>query len=93
MKSWDCFDTLIARRFYDPKTIFDEVSRRIGDPTFREKRIQAERACNQNTKTYSDIYQRLPDYSPEIEFSVELEHNYPIVENMQKVQECQQKMR
>lgn len=84
MNSWDCFDTLIARRYFHPKTVFDEVGRRIGDPTFKEKRIAAEKASN---KTYADIYTRLPGIDPQIELDVELEHNFPIMENIMKVQD------
>ena len=82
MNSWDCFDTLIARRFYHPKTVFDEVGRRIKDPEFKKKRISAEKASN---KTYADIYARLPEYDPQVELDVELEHHFPIMENMLKV--------
>lgn len=84
MNSWDCFDTLIARRYFHPKTVFDEVGRRIGDPNFKQKRISAEKASN---KTYADIYARLPNIDPQIELDVELEHNFPIMKNMLKVQD------
>jgi len=83
MNSWDCFDTLIARIYYDPKTIFDEVGRRINDLDFKEKRIRAEKKSK--IKSYEDIYKRLPEYNPAIELDVELEHNFPIVENIKKV--------
>lgn len=84
MNSWDCFDTLIARRYYHPKSIFDEVGKRIGDPDFKSKRIAAEKASN---KTYEDIYARLPGIDPQVELDVELEHNFPIMENIMKVQD------
>lgn len=84
MNSWDCFDTLIARLHYHPKTVFDEVGRRIGDPEFKSKRVAAEKASN---KTYEDIYKRLPGVDPQVELDVELEHNYPIFENINKVQD------
>ena len=84
MNSWDCFDTLIARLHYHPKTVFDEVGRRIGDPEFKAKRVAAEKASN---KTYADIYARLPGVDPQVELDVELEHNFPIVENIIKVKD------
>jgi hypothetical protein len=84
MNSWDCFDTLIARKHYYPKTVFDEVGRRIGDPNFTEKRVAAEKASN---KTYADIYVRLPGINPQVELDVELEHHFPIMENMLKVKD------
>lgn len=85
LNSWDCFDTLIARRFYDPKTVFDEVGSLINDPGFREKRIRAEKKSK--IKSYEDIYKSLPQYDPNIELEVELKHNFPIVENIQKVKD------
>lgn len=84
MNSWDCFDTLIARRYLNPKTVFDEVGRRLGDPDFKTKRIIAEKSSN---KTYADIYARLPGIDPKIELEVELEHNFPIMENLLKVKD------
>tara|TARA_R110000868_G_scaffold58409_2_gene180386 strand:- start:5 stop:1210 length:1206 start_codon:yes stop_codon:yes gene_type:complete len=84
MNSWDCFDTLIARKHYHPKTVFDEVGRRIDDPNFKAKRVAAEKASN---KTYADIYARLPGINPQVELDVELEHHFPIMENMLKVRD------
>lgn len=84
MNSWDCFDTLIARRYFHPKTVFDAVGRRIGDPEFKAKRVAAEKASD---KTYKDIYARLPGIDPQIELDVELEHHFPIMENMLKVKD------
>jgi len=84
MNSWDCFDTLIARKYFHPKTVFDEVGRRIGDPEFKAKRVAAEKASN---KTYEDIYARLPGVDPQIELDVEMEHAFPIIENMKQVKD------
>lgn len=84
MNSWDCFDTLIARRFYSPVSIFREVSRRLGDPHFVARRRSAELRSN---KTYAGIYRNLPDVDPQIELDVELEHCFPIMQNMRLVQD------
>lgn len=84
MNSWDCFDTLIARKHIHPKTVFDEVGRRIGDENFKQKRVAAEKASN---GTYEDIYKRLPGIDPQVELDVELEHMFPITENMMRVRE------
>ena len=84
MNSWDCFDTLIARLYFHPKTVFDEVGRRIGDPDFRTKRVRAEKESN---KTYEDIYARLPGIDPQVELDVELEHNFAINENIIQVKD------
>lgn len=82
MKSWDCFDTLIARRFVTPQSIFEEVGKRIGDSNFPQKRIEAKRKSAE--KTYSDIYKYLK-VDPQIELDVEMEHCFPIVRNMSQV--------
>lgn len=85
MNSWDVFETLVARRYIHPKTIFDEVGRRINDNTFREKRIAAEKATKKTEGDYWEIYRQLPEYDPNVELEVELDHLYPIVENIKQV--------
>jgi predicted HAD superfamily hydrolase len=84
MKSWDCFDTLVARRFFDPASIFDEVGKRLNIPDFKKMRIYAEKKSN---RTFEGIYHHLPEISPNVEFQVELEHCYGIVENLKKVKD------
>ena len=84
MKSWDCFDTLVSRRFTDPHTVHDEVGKRLGITNFRELRINAE---NKSDNTYAGIYKNLPGVDPTVEIQVELEHCYPIIENMKQVQD------
>ena len=84
MNSWDCFDTLVSRRFTDPHTVYDEVGKRLGIPNFKELRITAE---NKSDNTYDGIYNNLPGIDPNIEIQVEIEHCYPIIENMKKVQD------
>lgn len=84
MKTWDCFDTLIGRRYVYPVTIWEEVGRRIGDPNFVQKRKDAGRGAGH---VYSKFYDNLPGINPQIELDVEIEHAYPIVENMQQVQD------
>ena len=68
MNSWDCFDTLLARAYNTPISIFRIVSDKIKDPTFTNKRIQAEKKSRK--KTYEDIYRHLPGYDPQIELDV-----------------------
>jgi hypothetical protein len=84
MNSWDCFDTLVARRFYHPHTVFDEVGKRLGIKNFKEIRIQAE---INSDKTYEGIYKNLPGLDSNIEIQVELEHCFPIVENINRVKD------
>lgn len=83
-KSWDCFDTLVARRYKHPHTIFGEISVKIGRPDFPEKRRRAERRSD---GTYDGIYRQLPEFDREIEFQVELEHCFPIQKNINAVQD------
>jgi predicted HAD superfamily hydrolase len=84
MISWDCFDTLVARRFFEPTSIFDEVGKRLNIPNFKKMRIAAERTSD---GTYDGIYRNLPGIDAMVEFQVELEHCFGIVENINKVQD------
>jgi predicted HAD superfamily hydrolase len=84
MNSWDCFDTLVARRFVEPYTIFEEVGRRLGIEKFSKLRRWAEKNSD---RTYEGIYKNLPNIDSNIEFQVELEHCFGIVENINKVQD------
>lgn len=84
MNSWDCFDTLVARRFSDPYTVFDEVGKRLGIENFREIRILAEKKSD---NTYDGIYKNLSGIDPSVEIEVEIEHCYPIIENIKKVED------
>jgi hypothetical protein len=83
MKSWDCFDTLVARRFVDPRSIFQEVEKRFNIPNFVKRRRKAEK---QAKGPYTEIYKLLPDIDPALEFQIELEHCFGIKENINKVQ-------
>lgn len=82
MISWDCFDTLIARKYIYPFSIFHQVAKKIGDPSFVNKRIDA----GTNTETYKEIYQKL-SYDPDVELDTELENCYPIASNINSVQD------
>ncbi|MCX7595656.1 MAG: hypothetical protein N2235_18240 [Fischerella sp.] len=84
MKSWDCFDTLVARLYYGPHTVFAEAGRRLGIENFVQQRMYAEQISN---KTYTDIYNHLPGADPEVEFQVELEHCFGITENILQVED------
>jgi hypothetical protein len=84
MNSWDCFDTLVARRFVEPYTVFEEVGKRLGIEKFSKLRRWAEKNSD---KTYEGIYKNLPGVDPNVEFQVELEHCFGIVENMNRVKD------
>jgi len=84
MKSWDCFDTLVARRYHNSTSIFDEVGKRLSIPGFTKMRIEAE----QNSDgTIDSIYENLKGISKEIEISIDIDHCYPIISNINKVQD------
>lgn len=85
MNSWDCFDTLIGRYYFEPKSIFNIVANKINDPSFTNKRIQAEKKSKH--KTYEDIYKRLPKYDPNIEIETELEYSFPIKCNFDNIKD------
>jgi hypothetical protein len=84
MKSWDCFDTLVARRYHSSTSIFDEVERITSIPNFTKMRIDAERDSD---GTIDGIYKNLKGISKDIEISVDIDHCYPIVSNINKVQD------
>lgn len=62
--SFDIFDTLIKRKYFTPKEVFNHISAIIQDPTFTEKRIQAEIKARKISKeqdiTIDEIYKQLP---------------------------------
>jgi hypothetical protein len=84
MNSWDCFDTLVARRFVYPQSIFEEVSKRLKIDNFVKLRIKAEKRSD---GTYEGIYKNLSGIDCNIEFEIELEHLYGIKENIDKVRD------
>lgn len=84
MNSWDCFDTLVGRRYQTHHAVFDAVGKKLSILNFKELRISAEKKSN---GTYSDIYKHLPGIDPNIEISIDIDHCFPIEENMQKVQD------
>lgn len=85
MNSWDCFDTLIGRHYFEPKSIFHIIANKINDPTFVQKRIHAEKKSK--SKTYEDIYKKLPKYDPNLEIQIELEYSFPIRSNFDKIKD------
>jgi predicted HAD superfamily hydrolase len=84
MNSWDCFDTLVARRFFHPHSIFEEVERISGCKGFVKLRKSFEKTGN---LTYKEIYDQITDVDPDLEFNLELEHCFGIPENINKVKD------
>jgi hypothetical protein len=85
MNSWDCFDTLIGRYYFEPKSIFNIVAQKINDPSFVKKRIDAEKKSK--SKTYEDIYKKLSKYDPSLELETELEYSFPIKYNFDNIKD------
>jgi hypothetical protein len=82
MKSWDCFDTLITRRFYHPHSIHDEVGKRLSIDGYAQQRLRAEKKTD---GTIPGIYANLPGIDPAVEFQVEMDHCFGIVNMLNAV--------
>jgi predicted HAD superfamily hydrolase len=92
--SWDCFDTLLARRHYFPYTVFQYVGLQIGVENFVHERMAAE---SRSPNTLDDIYVELAchygwdeqrrEQVKGLEVAAEIEHCFPVVENIQKVKD------
>lgn len=76
MISLDVFDTAIFRDVYEPRDIFTLVENKVGND-FRKRRVEAENKASQiRFYTLKDIYNYLPEFNPNIEIQMELEHCY-----------------
>jgi hypothetical protein len=94
VRSWDVFDTLIARTVPHPTDIFSIVESSHPYPSFKANRMEAERRSN---GTLSDIYkqfQTLTGASAECvaalqsrEFQTELENTIPVLTNVNRLHE------
>lgn len=97
-RSWDIFDTLIARRCIYPQMVFKIIERQAEAENFSQARIAAGKNIfnRKNNFNLDDIYlefQRLTDLPPEIcdalknlEYEIELAQVIPIAENISQVQ-------
>ena len=97
LRTWDIFDTLIARRCVFPQRVFDIVEQRIKVKGFAQMRPTAERLIMQIGISYKldEIYELLyqlmhVDKSvverwKQVELDVELEQAIPITENLSQV--------
>lgn len=83
IKSWDCFDTLIARYFHRPLSIFQEIADITNDNSFVQKRINAEKISIE--KTLKSIYKNIPNHDPDLELELEKKYSYPIKENFNRI--------
>jgi predicted HAD superfamily hydrolase len=73
--SFDVFDTLVMRRVLYPSDIFELMGRRVGHG-FGKKRIDAEAGMYREGRHPGiyDIYERIPDVSPNAEIALESEY-------------------
>lgn len=97
LRSFDIFDTLIARRCIQPEAVFFEVERRSGVPGLARLRHAAERAVEQGEYTLADIYREVArlggleaataDALMAHEIAVEVENVVPIADNIALVRD------
>lgn len=97
MRSFDIFDTLIARRCIEPHGIFRAVELRSGLADFFNQRIAAERRLCDAPYTLDDIYAQLQSITgvddarmaelKDIEIDEELRNAIPIQENISQVRD------
>lgn len=96
VRSWDVFDTLIARKCGHPYAIFDLMGAVLGDD-FRTSRVQAESVARASKQEIclDDIYDKLQSArgwsaeerqsARELEIRTEFENVIPINENLSRV--------
>lgn len=97
MRSFDIFDTLIARKCIWPQAIFSLVEQRIGSPGFATLRIRAEAELQGTEHTLDDIYRRMisnggmdvefAERARAMELATELENVIPIAAQLQRVRD------
>lgn len=91
VKSWDCFDTLVARLYQHPHSVWAAVGDRLGIQDYVQLRRQAEIEHPDTLMGACKVLSRMVSLSPDVLFKVEVEeehrHCFPIVENLQQVQD------
>ncbi|WP_241666935.1 class I SAM-dependent methyltransferase [Muricoccus nepalensis] len=95
VRSFDLFDTLIARRCIHPRAVFAQLEQRLGLPGFAEHRVAAEASVAAEDYSLHDIYRALAHRLPEaagrleeaegLEIELELENLFPIAEHVAEV--------
>lgn len=94
VKSYDMFDTLVARKCHDPKEIFEQVSTITGCKSFPRVRVETERRLYSKPNfTFDDIYENMDqneleydkDYLKKVELQVEEANLFPIKEMIDKL--------
>ena len=97
IRSFDIFDTLIARRCITPHGIFRAIESSSGHTDFLDQRIEAERRLCDTQYTLDDIYAQLQSIFAvddataaalkEMEIDEELKNVIPIQENISKLRD------
>lgn len=99
VNSFDLFDTLVTRRAFHPRRVFDDVERALGATGFAAARSAAEQALMARGAPFDlhGIYRELVargQCSPELaerlkaaEIDAEFDHAVPIAENIARVRE------
>ncbi len=92
--SWDCFDTLVTRRRFDPLSVFDAMGEELNLPGFRQRRKAAEGRAPWTLQTIYDELAKDYQWSDgekeffmRAEIQAEMKHCCPIVENIEKVED------
>lgn len=96
IKSWDIFDTLIARRCVFPQAVFQIVEQATNSIGFVQARIESERnASRRGNYNLDDIYEEFQlltnttknicDTLKKLECDVEFDQSIPITENIRQV--------
>ena len=96
IKTWDIFDTLIARRCIFPQNVFQIVEQATNSTGFVQARIESERnASKRGNYNLDDIYKEFQlltnapknicDTLKKIECDVEIDQSIPITENIRQV--------
>jgi predicted HAD superfamily hydrolase len=91
IKSFDVFDTLIARRFINNDQILENIEQTLRIPNF----VKFRKLADTGKRSIVDIYnflvqsrvltQTVADAAMELEYSLEILHTFPIAENIKKV--------
>jgi hypothetical protein len=91
IKSFDVFDTLIARRFINNDQILENIEQTLRIPNF----VKFRKLADTGKRSIVDIYnflvqsqvltQTVADTAMELEYSLEILHTFPIAENIKKV--------
>jgi len=91
MRSFDVFDTLIARRFINNDNILEEVQRSLNISNF----VNHRKAADTGKRSIAEIYEAMVQSQVlsksvareaiELEYSLEIINSFPIIENIKKV--------